>query len=338
MTNRVVSAAGVFVFGPLFFLAAQAGYLPPNPITPPTVSPPAMAPMPTVAAPVVTGPSAVAPASTVNPATTATATATASSPASSTSAATSAASGKTASGTTASGSSATSSASTKSAASALSLLGLGSDNALLNALNGSDSESGSLDALSGLLGSSSASTDSATLNKILSLLEKHQAQNAASTAATASASSAASSTTAASAGLSASPEKARIVSGGELVRFTVNGYDVASSTMVLVSSILAKDGSFLLTGDRSYLLSNRTRTETFYLLCRKNADGSYRLHADVSQDSANEYSFLYRLARRSPLKGTLTGDLLVFRTTDPDFALDLVIRVINPTVTGASFR
>jgi hypothetical protein len=186
-----------------------------------------------------------------------------------------------------------------------------------------------MDALSGLLGYSSSSTDSATLKKVLDLLEKQQAGTAGN---------AGSAGTAAATGVSSAPEKQSITSGGEIVRFTVNGSDIAASTTTLVSSILAKDGSFLLTGDRRYLVSRETRTETYYLLCRKNGDGSYRLHADVTQDSKNEYSFLYRLSRRGPLKGTMTGDLLVFRTVDPDFRLDLVIRVIVPSVSKKSIR
>ena len=227
------------------------------------------------------------------------------------------------------------------------MLGLGAESPLLKALSGSDSDESSTNALSGLLGSSSSSsTDSATLKKILALLEKQQAQtgsaattgSAGSTGQTASKAVVGSSATVAAANSAATAGSQAITSGGDLVRFIVNGYNVAASTTTLVSSILAKDGSFLLTGDRRYVVSRETRTETFYLLCRKNADGSYRLHADVTQDAKNEYSFLYRLSRRGPLKGTMTGDLLVFRTVDPDFRLDLVIRVIAPSVSKKSNR
>jgi hypothetical protein len=224
-----------------------------------------------------------------------------------------------------------SASSTAATASALSMLGLGSNNSLLKALSGSDSGESGSDALSGLLGSSSSSTDSATLKKVLDLLEKQQAGNAG-TGASVGPSGASGAT-----GATVMPKQS-ITSGGEIIRFTVNGSDIAASTTTLVSSIIAKDGSFLLTGDRRYLVSRATRTETYYLLCRKNGDGSYRLHADVTQDSKNEYSFLYRLSRRGPLKGTMTGDLLVFRTVDPDFRLDLVIRVIVPSVSKKSIR
>lgn len=288
-------------------LAAQSGYVPTNPITQPTVSPPAMAPMPTVTPPVVTGPTVTSPSS-ATPAKTAT--------------------GTSAANTNAAGG--TSGAST--AASALSLLGLDSDNALLQALNGSNDDEDSLDALSSLLGGSSSASsttsgDSATLAKVLSLLEKQDAEKTTASAASAKAATA---KTAYQATVTAAARP--VTSGGEIVRFSINGMNIQSGITVIVSSILARDGSFLLTGDRSYAATTGTLSETFYLLCRKNADGTYRLYSDVSQPTLYESSFLYRLARAGPLKGNLTGDLLVFRHSSADLSADLVIRVIDPSV------
>jgi len=292
-----------FAFFSFTAISAQSGYLPTNPITAPTVSAPAMTPMPTIGLPTVTAPTVTGPSATTT----------------GTTSATTASASKTSTPTASAGT-------TSTAASALSLLGLGSDNSLLNALSGTGTDDASVSALSGLLGSgtSSTTTDSATLTKILELLEKQQAQATAAGAA--------------SAKNSATAEKVPITSGGELIRFTVNGYSITASTTALVSSILAKDGSFLLTGDRGYASSGQKVTETFYLLCRKNADGTYRLQADVSQNPVNQNSYLYQLARRSPIKGTLTGDLLVFRTDDPAWSLNLVIRIISPTVVKTSVR
>ena len=297
------------------FVSAQTGFLPPNPITAPTVSAPAMTPMPTIGLPAVTAPGVTGPSTT--------STASSTGPTSS---------GKTSASSTFAGtsSSATSSsaATSSTAATALSLLGLGSDNSLLSALNGTGSDDSSTGALSSLLGTgTSSTTDSATLTKILELLEKQQAQ-ADATPKTGTTSGPAVVTT----------EKASISSGGELIRFTVNGYSITATTTTLVSSILTKDGSFLLTGDRGYISSGQKFTETFYLLCRKNADGTYRLQADVSQNPVNANSYLYQLARRSPIKGILTGDLLVFRTVDSAWSLNLVIRIISPSVAKKSVR
>jgi hypothetical protein len=291
-------------------LSAQSTYVPTNPVAPPTVSPPSMAPMPTIAPPVVTAPTVSAPASGAKGMTGAQ------------SATTTGAKGTTgATGTDANGTSPSGTASA-SPLSALSLLGLNSDNALLKALNGTDGDDDSQDALSSLLGSSSASSDSATLTKILGLLEKEQSR--------ASASATANTDTAVNATGKATIKQA--ASGGELVRLTVDGTNLLGGVTMLVSSILAKDGSFLLTGDRTYSSTSGALSETFYFLCRKNADGSYRLYTDVSQPSSYPFSFLYRLARAGPIRGARTGDLIVFRRSLSDLSADVVIRVIGATV------
>jgi len=295
----------IVVFACVLFavVSSQAGYLPPNPITAPTVTAPAMTPMPTIGLPTVIAPT-VSGSGIISGGT-----------ASKTSTGTSGSTGKT-----------SPAAPSSTAATALSLLGLGSNNSLLSALNGTGTDDASTSALSGLLGNGTTSTtDSATLNRVLELLEKQQATADATAKKSTAAGSAA-----------ATGEKTPVASGGELIRFTVNGYSITATT--LVSSILAKDGSFLLTGDRGSPSSAQKIAETFYLLCRKNADGTYRLHADVSQTPVNVNSYLYQLARRSPIKGTLTGDLLVFRTDDPAWSLNLVIRIISPSVVKTSVR
>lgn len=173
---------------------------------------------------------------------------------------------------------------------------------LLNVLSGSGTDGEGLDALSALLGTSGTAA----------------AQTAAAQTATAAPAAAAA--------------KVRPASGGEIVRFIVNRTDIAAGSVDVVSSALAKDGSFLLTGRRPNL------GEIFYLVCKKTGSGTYRLFADLGQDYQNEKSWLYQLVRKTPLEGTLTGDLLVFRTGDPEWALDLVIRVITPTVPAATVR
>jgi len=212
-------------------------------------------------------------------------------------------------------------------ASALSMLGLGSDNALLKALSGAAGGEEGTDALSSLLGGKGTTalqtSDDETLKKILDLLEKQESR--------------ASSGEAKPSAPTATPV-APITSGGELIRLSVNGYSVLPSVTTIVSSVMARDGSFLITGDRAYSLSGRYATETFYLLCRKTGPASYRLFADVTQGLPNERSIPWRLSRITPIEGSLTGDLLVFRTTDPEWRLDLVIRVVSPTVHGRTGR
>jgi len=301
----IVSAVSVF---------AQTGYLPPNPISPTLVSPPVMSPTPSLGLPEVTPPTMEGPVAAKAPEKKGAGTASA--------AGNKAAAGSAmAAGGTAPATSGTAANSTSLSATALSLM---------SALGGGNSEGGSMDVLSGLLGGKSAASgnggasasDSATMQKVLELLEKQQAQlNATQNAAQ-----------------KASAEKPRIASGAEIVRFTVNGYNIDATITALVSSSLAKDGSFLLTGNRIVAVTGGRASETFYLLCKKNKAGLYQLFTDVSQDALNESSYLYQLARKSPLSGLLAGDLLVFRTSDATFKLDLVIRIIVPSVAPISVR
>lgn len=310
---------------------AQAQYIPPNPISPP--APVTLTPLepPVVTAPTLAGDTA-ARGDTSGRGETAGKGETAASGAGRSDA------GQAASG--APGTTAGTAAGTLSA-NALSLLGLGNSSPLAKALSGASDDEDSLDALSSLLGGSAAqasalagspSSDSATLAKILALLEKQQAAAGGSGAAGAGPSGNASGTAGAGQAGRAESVRPSAVSGAELLRFAVNGYNLLPTVRTLVSSILAKDGSFLVTGDRRYLSGKDWRTETFYLLCRSDGAGRYRLFADVSQDKLNAYSYAYALAGRSPLAGTLTGDILVFRTTDADFSIDVVFRIAGPSV------
>lgn len=278
------------------FISGQTGYLPPNPVAPPEIQ--------KIAPPTVTPP--VAPAAPAAPTTSAAPTAP--SPGSTQG---------TASGSSASQRSASQrSAQAKPAASddsvltvnaaALSLFGLDSDNALLNALAGTGN--GDL-----------STSDSAILKKILELLENQAAQ--------------ANSAGRKNQGAAAAPAAKAVQSeGAELVRFSVNGYSILGTVTALVSSVQAVDGSFLITGDRSFTASGNVLSETFYLLCRPAPEGRWLLTAEVTQNPENPNSFLFRLADRSPVYGEQTGNLIVFRSAAEKWLLDLVIRLADATV------
>lgn len=299
-------------------LSAQSGYIPPNPvsppamqkISPPTVTPPSAPTMPAVSA-----------------------------------------AQQSAGGASESSSASADETTKKNSMSALSLLGLDTDNALLGALAGTGTGDASVSALSSLLGLDSAtsgtsalastsvagasSKDSETLKKILELLEKQAAGSGKSGAATAASGTPAASSAGAAGALTSGASGAGPAlqqSGAELVRFSVNGYSILGSITVLVSSIRAADGSFLLTGDRLFSASGVQLAETFYLLCRPGKNGSWQLTADVSQNPVNHNSFLYQLAGRSPVSGLQTADLIVFRSDSDEWRLDLVIRAPNATV------
>lgn len=307
----------LLLFLPVSAACGQAGVLPPNPVPVPRVDAPAL--QTPLSLPSVTAPVLSAPVSPGSPAGT---------------------SGQNGAKSPASATSGTSTTTaTASGKSVLpdSLDEMSSPISLLNALSGSGADGEGMDALSAFLGggaglsaltgsaaSDGTSADAATLAKILALLEKQQAETAAAQTAAQKAAPQASNGVAAA--------NVRSASGAEIVRFIINRTDIASTATEVVSSSLAKDGSFLLTGRRPAL------GELFYLVCKKTGSGTYRLYADLGQDYPNEKSWLYQLVRKTPLDGTLTGDLLVFRTGDPAWALDLVIRVIAPTVPAETVR
>lgn len=293
--RRVLVVGLRLLCGPAF-ISGQTGYLPPNPVAPPEIQ--------KIAPPTVTPP--VAPAAPAAP---------------TTSAAPAAPSPGSTQGTASGSSASQRSASQRSAqakpaasddsvltvnAAALSLLGLDSDNALLNALAGTGN--GDL-----------STSDSATLKKILELLENQAAQ--------------ANSAGRKNQGAAAAPAAKAVQSeGAELVRFSVNGYSILGTVTALVSSVQAVDGSFLITGDRSFTASGNVLSETFYLLCRPAPEGRWLLTAEVTQNPENPNSFLFRLADRSPVYGEQTGNLIVFRSAADKWLLDLVIRLADATV------
>ena len=114
-----------------------------------------------------------------------------------------------------------------------------------------------------------------------------------------------------------------------LIRFNVNGYDVLRTCRTVYISDVQADGTFLVTGDSRYLSDGVTRSETFHLLFKTDADSAgrqnYHAAAAVTQDYMNQYSFLYQLAQRNDLSALRTGNLVTMRTTDPDWKLELLI-------------
>ena len=114
-----------------------------------------------------------------------------------------------------------------------------------------------------------------------------------------------------------------------LIRFSVNGYDVLRTCRTIYISDVQDDGTFLVTGDRRYLSDGVTRSETFHLLFKTDADSAglqnYHAAAAVTQDYMNQYSFLYQLSQRNDLNALRTGNLVTMRTTDPDWKLELLI-------------
>ena len=116
-----------------------------------------------------------------------------------------------------------------------------------------------------------------------------------------------------------------------ILRFSVNGYNLLDTCRTVYISKQAKDGSFLITGDRLYTSDGVNRSETFYIMFK--ADGVYNgketftTATAVTQDYLNQYSFLYQLSKKDNLTAEKTGSFITMRTSDPSWALDLLIDV-----------
>ena len=116
-----------------------------------------------------------------------------------------------------------------------------------------------------------------------------------------------------------------------ILRFIVNGYDVLSSCRAVYFSDVGEDGTFLLTGDRTYTANGQKRMETFYLLFRPAGhagfSAQYKVECSVVQDYTNANSFMYRLASLGNLTAVKTGNLVSLRTSDPNCRADLLIDI-----------
>ncbi|QNL96560.1 hypothetical protein [Treponema sp. Marseille-Q4132] len=116
-----------------------------------------------------------------------------------------------------------------------------------------------------------------------------------------------------------------------ILRFIVNGYDVLSSCRTVYFSDVGEDGTFLLTGDRTYTANGQKRMETFYLLFRPAGHAGfstqYKVECSVVQDYTNVHSFMYRLASLGNLTAVKTGNLVSMRTSDQNCRADLLIDI-----------
>lgn len=116
-----------------------------------------------------------------------------------------------------------------------------------------------------------------------------------------------------------------------VLRFRINGYDVADSLTKIFFSDMEDDGSFLFTADRKYFVNQRPRTESFYILfksLKSNCSSTtYNLTTSLSQDYKNENSFIYRLTQQKNLTAEKTGNLVVLHCDKSDFKMDLLLDV-----------
>lgn len=116
-----------------------------------------------------------------------------------------------------------------------------------------------------------------------------------------------------------------------VLRFKINGYDIADSLTKVFFSDTEADGSFLLTGDRKYFVNQQLRTETFYMLFKTvSSTGSsltYKVQPSIVQDSKNENSYVYRLSNVKNLTAEKTGNLVVMHFSGDNLTADLLLDI-----------
>lgn len=115
-----------------------------------------------------------------------------------------------------------------------------------------------------------------------------------------------------------------------ILRFKINGYNIADSLTTTFFSEPDSDGTFLLTADRKYYADGKNRTETFYLLFKavKNSGSSvsYEVQPSIVQDYKNENSFIYRMTNQKKLTAEKTGNLVVLHQ-EGELNLDLLVNI-----------
>ena len=116
-----------------------------------------------------------------------------------------------------------------------------------------------------------------------------------------------------------------------ILRFKVNGFNIADSLTKVFFSETEPDGTFLLTGDRRYFVNQQPRTETFYMLFKTiGSNGStltYRVQPTLVQDYKNENSYVYKLAAVKNLTAEKTGNLVVIHYSGDSVNADLLLDI-----------
>ena len=215
---------------------------------------------------------------------------------------------------------------------------------LLNNLLGSDAGLGGNAGLGNVTGLQT-DTGGAVLTKILTELEKLQAQTAqaaqkenaqtgqaAGTSGgtitdTVNAASAAGNTGAGNAA-DAHPALAQ-GAAAELIRLRINGKEIKDGLVYTFCSAPAANGSFLYGADRRFTANGAELNETAYFLCRKTEAQLYEITMDLRQEPLNANSFLYKLYQLSPVSVEQTSDIIFWHYKASDLEVELIFRIVH---------
>ena len=120
-------------------------------------------------------------------------------------------------------------------------------------------------------------------------------------------------------------------SSAGILRFRFNNYEFVSSLSDVYISTPEDDGTFFVTGDRTYSFGNGQSRETFYMLFKANSSndssllGNYSVAVSVMQDVENPNSFVYKLSKVENLTAQKTGNLASLRLSKSDLKADILI-------------
>ena len=204
---------------------------------------------------------------------------------------------------------------------------------LLNNLLGSDAGLGGNAGLGNVTGLQT-DTGGAVLTKILTELEKLQAQTAQAAGTsggtitdTVNAASAAGNTGAGN----AADALAALAQGAaaELIRLRINGKEIKDDLVYTFCSAPAANGSFLYGADRRFTINGAELNETAYFLCRKTEAQQYEITMDLRQEPLNANSFLYKLCELSPVSVQQTSDIIFWHYKASDLEVELIFRIMS---------
>ena len=204
---------------------------------------------------------------------------------------------------------------------------------LLNNLLGTDAGLGGNTGLGNVTGLQT-DTGGAVLTKILSELEKLQAQTAQAAGTsggtiidTVNAASAAGNTGAGN----AADAHAALAQGAaaELIRLRINGKEIKDDLVYTFCSAPAANGSFLYGADRRFTVNGAELNETAYFLCRKTEAQQYEITMDLRQEPLNANSFLYKLYQLSPVSVEQTSDIIFWHYKASDLEVELIFRIVH---------
>lgn len=202
---------------------------------------------------------------------------------------------------------------------------------LLNNLLGTDAGLGGNTGVGNVTGLQT-DTGGAVLTKILTELEKLQAQTAQAAGTsggtitdTVNAASAAGNT---GAGNAADAHTALAQeAAAELIRLRINGKEIKDDLVYTFCSAPAANGSFLYGADRRFTANGAELNETAYFLCRKTEAQQYEITMDLRQEPLNANSFLYKLYQLSPVSVEQTSDIIFWHYKASDLEVELIFRI-----------